>query len=188
MRITKLVTFLRILAAGALSLGSTVAVAQAVGDLQSIPSLDVARYLGRWYEVAKFPNPFQKQCVSDTTADYSVASDGSIRVDNQCRLQNGETDQAAGVARQVGGPSSAKLQVRFAPPWLSFVPFVWGDYWIIDLDDRYDLAAVSEPRRKYLWILSRSPMPDESRYSALLRRLQAMGFDIGKLQETAQGK
>lgn len=160
--------------------------AQSSGDLESIPRIDLERYLGRWYEVAKYPNRFQKDCVSDTSAEYRLMADGRVEVLNRCRLSNGEMNQALGVARQTGDASSAKLQVRFAPAWLALLPFVWGDYWVIDLDDDYALAAVSEPKREYLWILSRSPVVEESRYSALLERLARMGFDPGKLEKTIQ--
>ncbi len=158
--------------------------AQASGPLQPIPSLDVSRYLGRWYEIAKFPNWFQKKCVSDTSADYALLADGRVSVLNQCRLADGSLEKAAGLARQLGGPQSAKLEVRFAPAWLSFLPFVWGDYWVVDLDERYELAAVSEPSRQYLWILSRTPVVEESRYKALLLRLTDMGLDVQKLEKS----
>jgi len=159
----------------------------ATAPLQSIASLDVPRYLGRWYEIAKFPNRFQQQCVADTSADYSLLPDGSLQVLNQCRRSNGEMQQALGAARQVGGDNSARLQVRFAPAWLSLLPFVWGDYWVIDLDADYQLVAVSEPRREYLWILSRSQKPDPARYAALLDRLRGMGFSLERLEITRQG-
>jgi apolipoprotein D and lipocalin family protein len=170
---------------GSLLLGSAVAWAQSGAPLQSIASLDVPRYLGRWYEIAKFPNRFQKKCVSDTSATYSLLPGGSLRVLNQCRLANGEVDQAVGEARQTGVATSPRLQVRFAPAWLSVLPFVWGDYWVVDLDDAYELAAVSEPQREYLWILSRTPQVDASRYAALVDRLKAMGLDVNKLEKTA---
>jgi apolipoprotein D and lipocalin family protein len=109
--------------------------------------------------------------------------EGELRVVNRCRLENGQMDQAIGVARQIGGDSSAKLEVRFAPAWLSFLPFVWGDYWIVDLDGAYELAAVSEPKREYLWILSRSTVVNETRYAALLGRLTAMGLDVAQARE-----
>ena len=156
--------------------------------LQAIATLDVPRYLGRWYEIAKFPNRFQQNCVADTSADYSLLPDGSLQVLNQCRRSNGEIQQAVGAARQRGGDNSARLQVRFAPAWLSLLPFVWGDYWVIDLDERYELVAISEPKRQYLWILSRTPQVDEARYAALLGRLQAIGLDVGKLEKTRQGE
>ena len=179
---------LKYFAAGVFLLGGSIALAQPVGELQSIPSLDVDRYLGRWFEIAKFPNRFQKKCVSDTSAVYSLMPDGGIKVLNQCRLQNGQMDQAIGQAKQLGIATSSKLKVRFAPAWLSLLPFVWGDYWVIDLDDNYELVAVSEPKREYLWILSRSPVVDASRHTALLTRLTAMGFDIKKLEMTPQNK
>jgi len=176
---------LRILALWALTWAGATAWAQPHAALQPIASLDVQRYAGRWHEIAKFPNWFQRKCVSDTSADYSLMPEGGLRVVNQCRLANGEIDQATGVARQIGGASSARLEVRFAPAWLSVVPFVWGDYWVIDLDESYQLAAVSEPKREYLWILSRSPTVEASRLAALLSRLTAMGLDVSKLEKTA---
>ncbi len=154
--------------------------------LQSIPSLDVPRYMGRWWEIAKFPNWFQRKCAADTSATYSLRPDGTVRVLNQCALAEGGMLQAEGSARQVGGPMSARLQVRFAPAWLSVLPFVWGDYWVIDLDERYELVAISEPKRDYLWILSRSPQVDPARYQALLARLAAMGLEVGRLEKTPQ--
>lgn len=162
--------------------------AQPLPPLQAIASLDVPRYMGRWYEIAKLPNWFQRKCVADTSATYRLLADGRVEVLNQCRNQGGEMDQALGAARQIGPATSAKLQVRFAPSWLSVLPIVWGDYWVIDLDERYELVAISEPKRQYLWILSRTPQVDEARYAALLARLQAMGIDVGKLEKTRQGE
>jgi apolipoprotein D and lipocalin family protein len=152
--------------------------------LATIQALDVPRYMGRWYEVAKYPNRFQAKCVGDTSADYSLLSDGSLRVVNRCRQANGEMDEAVGTARQVGGPTSPKLEVRFAPWWLGWLPAVWGNYWVIDLDPDYRLAAVSEPRREYLWVLSRTPAVEPAAYQALLGRLRAQGFDLEKLEVT----
>jgi apolipoprotein D and lipocalin family protein len=154
--------------------------------LTTIASLDVNRYIGRWYEIAKFPNRFQKQCASDTTADYGLREDGRIRVLNRCRKADGSEDAVEGVARQVGGPTSPKLEVRFAPAFLSFLDIVWGDYWVIDLDEYYMLSAVSEPSRKYLWILSRTRQVDPLAYQALLMRLEAQGLDTSKLVPTPQ--
>jgi len=179
---------LRLLASCALTAVTATASGQQAAPVQPISRLEAQRYVGRWYEIAKFPNWFQRKCVADTSADYSLMPEGELRVVNRCRLENGQMDQAIGVARQIGGDSSAKLEVRFAPAWLSFLPFVWGDYWIVDLDGAYELAAVSEPKREYLWILSRSTVVNETRYAALLGRLTAMGLDVGKLEKTIQGK
>lgn len=149
--------------------------------LETIPSLDVPRYMGTWYEIARYPNSFQKKCVSASTAEYSLMDDGRVRVVNRCRLADGGLNEAVAVARQLGEATSPRLKVRFAPAWLSFLPAVWGDYWVIDLDEDYQLVAISEPNREYLWILSRAPQVDPERYAQLLSRLLQKGFDPGRL-------
>ena len=180
-----------ILACAHLSLA--VAQGSAAGDssqsqppLTTITSLDVPRYMGIWYEIAKFPNRFQKKCVADTRADYQLQANGRVQVTNQCRLDTGAMDAAIGEARQNGPSNSPKLQVRFAPSWLSILPFVWGDYWVIDLDEGYQLVAVSEPKREYLWVLSRTPTVATSAFDALMGRLKAQGFDLGRLERSKQ--
>jgi apolipoprotein D and lipocalin family protein len=154
--------------------------------VQTIASLDVPRYLGAWYEIAKFPNWFQKKCVSDTKAVYSLKADGNLQVLNSCKTGSGENSLAQGTAKQVGAKDSSKLEVRFAPDWLSFLPMVWGDYWVIDLDPQYQVAAVSDPKRDYLWVLSRTPQIDPKVYDDLLLRLQHQQFDVRKLEKTTQ--
>jgi apolipoprotein D and lipocalin family protein len=154
--------------------------------LATITSLDVPRYMGVWYEVAKYPNKFQKQCVADTQANYTLQPDGRVQVVNRCVTASGAVQEALGAARQVGGSTSPRLQVRFAPAWLSFIPAVWGDYWVIDLDAAYQLVAVSEPQREFLWVLSRAPQVDPVAYKALLDRLEDMGFDLQRLEVSRQ--
>lgn len=154
--------------------------------VKTIAALDVSRYLGTWYEVAKFPNWFQKKCASNTQAIYSVRPDGNLKVLNSCKQADGEISQAEGLARQIGPTDSPKLEVRFAPTWLAFLPLVWGDYWVIDLDPQYQVAAVSDSRREYLWILSRTPQIDKKAYEELLMRLQAQQFDVRRLELTTQ--
>lgn len=173
---------------GLLSMTSAQVIAQeaATSPVKTIPALDVSRYLGTWYEIAKFPNWFQKKCVSNTKAVYSLRADGNLKVLNSCKTSNGEVSDAEGTARQIGAQDSPKLEVRFAPDWLSFLPLVWGDYWVIDLDPQYQVAAVSDPKREYLWVLSRSPQLDPKIYDALLQRLQQQQFDTSKLELTVQ--
>lgn len=154
--------------------------------LTPITSLDVARYMGVWHEVAKYPNWFQRKCASNTHATYKVLAPGQVEVLNRCRTAEGKTIEALGLARQIGPSDSPKLEVRFAPEWLSFIPMVWGDYWVIDLDEAYQLVAVSEPKRQYLWVLSRTPQVNAQAYEALLQRLKARGFDLSELETSAQ--
>ncbi len=170
-----------------IGLGSSQVMAQQ-GDqsVKTIAALDVPRYLGTWYGIAKFPNWFQKKCVSNTKAVYTAKPDGNLRVLNSCKTATGETSEAEGLARQIGAKDSPKLEVRFAPEWLSFLPLVWGDYWVIDLDPQYQVAAVSDPRREYLWVLSRTPQLDPKAYADLLQRLMQQQFDIQKLELTSQ--
>lgn len=154
--------------------------------LQPIASLDVPRYMGTWYEIAKYPNSFQKKCVRNTRADYQARPDGTVQVLNRCVAADGQTTEALGAARQVGPADSPKLQVRFAPAWLSFLPMVWGNYWVIDLDPQYQLVAVSEPQREYLWVLSRTPKAEPAAYQALLARLEQQGFDVKRIEPSPQ--
>ena len=153
-----------------------------LAPLQTVPSVDVPRYMGTWYEIAKYPNWFQKKCASSTQATYSLQADGRVQVLNRCKTDKGEWSEALGAARQIGGPTSAQLKVRFAPEWLSFIPMVWGDYWIIDLDPQYQWVLVSEPRREYLWVLSRTPQMPAATYLQLPNKLVASGFDLNRLQ------
>jgi apolipoprotein D and lipocalin family protein len=160
--------------------------AVALPPVTTIDVLDVPRYMGTWYEIAKFPNRFQRQCVANTRAQYLAQTDGSVQVLNSCVTVDGRTIDALGLAKQVGPATSPKLQVHFAPAWLSWLPMVWGDYWVIDLDADYRLAAVSDAKREYLWVLSRTPQVDAMAYGALLERLKAQNFDVQKLERTVQ--
>jgi apolipoprotein D and lipocalin family protein len=164
------------------------------GDPQSLPlqvvkSVDLARYCGTWYEIARLPNRFQKECVSDVTAAYTLLEDGTLSVVNRCRKANGDTSEAEGKARRKSGEEPAsKLEVRFAPAFLSIFPFVWGNYWIIDLAPDYSYAVVGEPSRDYLWILSRTPALPVDVYSAILERIREQGYDPTVLVMTKQGQ
>jgi apolipoprotein D and lipocalin family protein len=175
------------MAAGLMTLALTVFVAtgQAQANatpLQTVPSVDVPRYMGTWYEIAKYPNWFQKKCASSTQATYTLQADGRVQVLNRCKTDKGEWSEALGAARQIGGPNSPRLKVRFAPEWLSFIPLVWGDYWIIDLDPNYQWVVVSEPDREYLWILSRTPQMAAATYQDLLGKLNDRGFDLKRIE------
>jgi apolipoprotein D and lipocalin family protein len=149
--------------------------------------VDLARYAGRWYEIARLPNRFQDQCAGDVAATYTLRPDGRVAVVNECRRKDGRTTRAEGMARRADekGPSS-RLKVRFAPAVLSFLPFVWGDYWILELDQDYRHAVVGDPARKYLWILSRSPEMDTATYESLAAAAGRLGFDARRLVRTPQ--
>lgn len=155
--------------------------------LEVVPAVNLVRYAGTWYEIARLPNRFQEQCAGNVTATYTLLDNGEIRVVNRCRKESGEIDEAEGRARLASddGPNT-KLKVRFAPAFLSFLPFVWGDYWIIELAPDYGYAVIGEPARKYLWILSRTPSIEESTLQDILTRVKQKGYNINGLVRTEQ--
>ena len=154
--------------------------------VKSIAELDISRYMGTWYEIAKLPNWFQRKCVQGTQAQYQILGPQKIEVSNKCTTATGEEIKAVGVARPNSSGQVAQLEVRFAPDWTAWLPLVWGAYWVLDLDPDYQLAAVGDPSRSYLWILSRSPVVSAIQYDSLLQRLKVMGFDVTKLEKTRQ--
>ncbi len=150
--------------------------------LSTVPTVDLNRYLGKWYEIASYPAWFQKSCTG-STADYSRLPDGRIRVVNRCfkKSLDGPLKESKGKAEVVDPKTNARLKVTF------FWPFR-GDYWIIDLDDDYQWAVVGVPSRKYLWILSRTPTLDGDVYDGILRRVIEKGYDPTRLNLTLQPK
>ena len=153
---------------------------------EPVAAVDLARYAGIWYEQAHLPMFFQRKCIADTTARYIVNADGTVGVLNRCRTQDGSFNEARGIARMVDGRSST-LEVRFAPQWLSWLPMVWGDYWVIALDEvGYRWAMVGSPGKDYLWILSRDPQLDPEVLAQLIDQARAMGYPVDKLVDTPQ--
>jgi apolipoprotein D and lipocalin family protein len=148
--------------------------------VQTVFSVDLKRYAGKWFEIARFPNRFQRSCEGNVSAMYTLRPDGKITVLNECRTAEGKVKQAKGTAKLAdkGGPNS-KLKVTF------FWPF-YGDYWIIALDPEYRWALVGDPDRDYLWVLSREPQMADSLYQQIVAKAQAQGFDVSKLVKTKQ--
>ena len=156
------------------------AAADAPPPLQTVSHVDVNRYMGKWYEIASFPQWFQKNC-SAVSATYALRKDGDVDVLNECRDKtlDGKLRSAKGKAWIVDRASNAKLKVRF------FWPFS-GDYWIIDLGAEYQYAVVGHPKRNYLWILSRSRQMDPAEYDKILERLKQQHYDVTRLNKTLQ--
>jgi apolipoprotein D and lipocalin family protein len=148
--------------------------------LPTVERVDLQRYAGTWYEVALLPNRFQRQCVSDSQANYTLEA-SSVRVVNRCRRADGSVEEIEGKARVVPGSSNSKLEVSF------FWPF-WGDYWIVALDADYRHVLVGEPGRKYAWLLSRTPNPGDAVIDNYLSIAQAQGFDRSAFVRTPADK
>lgn len=143
-----------------------------------VSRVDLQRYVGTWYEIARIPHRFQNQCVRDVTAQYEIREDGRIRVVNSCVKADGSVSRANGVAKVVDTETNARLKVSFFSI-LGIRP-VWGDYWILGLGDDYEYAVVGNPDRKYGWILARSPHPDPATLEKAWRVVEQQGYDRTK--------
>ena len=144
-------------------------------DLQTVPFVDLQKYAGKWYDISHLPVSFMKDCEC-TTAEYTLTDKGYVKVLNRCRKgKTGKRSSANAKAFVVPNSGNAKLKVQF------FWPFK-GDYWIIDLAEDYSYAAVGDKSRKYLWILSRTPVMEKNIYDDILVRLKDKGFAVEKLE------
>ena len=162
----------------ALMLAAGLACAQ-TSPVRSVDSIDLGRYAGKWYEIAAFPMFFQRQCIGDTTAEYTLRPDGEIAVRNRCRTEDG-FDEANGTAWAAEGAVNSRLKVSFFWPFRS-------DYWVIGLDRDYRWAVVGNPNRKYLWVLSRTPLLEKELLDSALQSAAKQGFDLARLKYTLQG-
>lgn len=153
-------------------------------ELQAVASVDVERYMGLWYEIARYPTSFQKDC-EGTTAEYTLREDGRVNVLNTCRFgtKDGEPRSAEAVARVMDGSNGARIFVNFAPIPL---PAGRGNYWIIHLDEAYQHAVIGEPSGRFLWFLSRTPTVTPEVRAELDAAAGAAGYDLSMLKETVQ--
>ena len=150
----------------------------------TVKYVDLKKYVGLWYEISKIPNSFQDQCIKNTTAKYTLNSNGEISVTNSCIDEDGKEDAADGVVRVVDKKSNAKLEVSFVS-FFGWRPF-WGDYWIIGLDENYQWAIVGTPNRKYGWVLSRTPNLDNTTMNKVFGILKDQGYDPKKFEISRQ--
>jgi len=154
--------------------------------LRTVSTVDVKRFTGKWFEIARYPNKFQKKCVGNTTATYTTKADGNLTVVNQCVMKDGTTGRAEGEAKITDTTSNAKFEMKFAPKFKSFLSGDWDNYWVVDLDENYQYAAVADPKRDNLWVLSRTPEMKDAIYQNILRRVEKLGFNPGQLAKTPQ--
>jgi len=149
-------------------------------ELKVVAHVDLGRYLGTWYEIARKPMRHEDAAARDITATYELDDGGAVRVLNSCIDEDGKVDASEGQARPVDA-SNAKLEVTFLPQGLRWIPFARGDYWILRLDDGYTTALVGEPGRKYLWLLHRAPQMEFSAKHEWLEFARMRGYDLGDL-------
>ncbi len=151
---------------------------------QAVNQVDIQQYAGKWYEIAHLPMYFQRKCVSNITAQYSVNADQSMGVLNRCRIATGEMISSEGVA-YAQNEGNSKLKVSFLPKGLRWLPLTKGHYWVLRVDPEYKVALVGGPSNKYLWILSREPQLDEATYQSYLETAKHYGYDVTQLIKLA---
>ncbi len=147
-------------------------------ELQTVEKVEVNRYVGKWYQIARKPFYWQNKDATDTTAEYSMdGNTGNIKVLNQ-EYVDGALKKAEGNAFATA-PNSAKLRV-------SFFPFIYSDYWVIMLGNNYEYSVVSNRNGKYLWLLSRTPILDNT--EAIVGKIKDLGIDTSDLIYTKHTK
>jgi apolipoprotein D and lipocalin family protein len=151
-----------------------------MGDVTAIPSLDLKRYLGRWYEICRLPLKWEDETATDITANYSLNEKGNVRVDNRCFDEDGKPSRAIGEASPIDGKNS-RLKVTFLPQIIRWMPFTNGDYWVLKIDPEFTVALVGSPNRKYLWVLARQPSVPEETLGTYLAEARRQGFDLAGL-------
>ena len=155
-----------------------------VHPVKTVQKVDLNKYAGKWYEIARIPNKFQKSCVSNVTATYTLRDDGKINVLNKCIEEDGSVNEAEGLAQVVDGKTNSKLEVSFVS--IFGIHLFWGDYWIIGLDKNYDYAVIGHPDRKYGWILSRTPRLSEEKLGEAFQILKDNGYNPKDFVMTVQ--
>ena len=154
---------------------------------QTVTKVDLNRYMGRWHEIAMIPMFFQRKCVGNTTAEYNLLESGQVSVLNSCDTAEGKRIQADGVAKSLNPPKNTRLKVTFLKLLGDWRWFAGGDYWVIDLDEQdYSYAVVGHPKRKYGWILSRTPVLPAPTLQGIGERLKAQGYDLCRFNITPQ--
>lgn len=164
---------------------ATMAYAQ-TKPLQAAEKVELDQYLGVWYEIARKPMYFQNKCDSDVTAVYTLNENGNVQVDNRCIMQDGKQTHSMGEAFVQNPPFNTKLKVSFLPEAIRWFPVGRGDYWILKIDEHYQTVLIGEPRRKYLWVLSRTPHPNQQVISEYLDYAKSVGYDLQDVIHTTQ--
>ncbi len=166
-------------------LGVSMMAVSAQAEVTPVPYVDLNQYIGKWYEIASIPQSFQKQCTGNTTAEYSFAERGRIKVLNSCDTISGKRSIAEGRAKVVDRNSNSKLKVTFVKI-LDWVFLFGGKYWILDLAPDYSYALIGDPSLKYAWILSRTPTASAEFYIRAEAKFRDEGYDTCQILTSIQ--
>ncbi len=167
-----------------LGLAATTMVYAQAKPLHVADKVELDKYLGVWYEIARKPMSFQNQCDNNVTATYTFNENGNVLVDNRCTMKDGQQSHAIGEAFVQNAPFNTKLKVSFLPEAIRWLPAGRGDYWILKIDENYQTVLVGEPSRKYMWVLSRDPHPDPRVVNEYLDYAKSVGYDLKNLIRT----
>lgn len=169
-----------------LGLAATTMVYAQAKPLHVADKVELDKYLGVWYEIARKPMSFQNQCDNNVTATYTFNENGNVLVDNRCTMKDGQQSHAIGEAFVQNAPFNTKLKVSFLPESIRWLPIGRGDYWVLKADEDYQTVLVGEPRRKYMWVLSRSAHPDQAVVQDYLNYAKSVGYDLSDVIHTKQ--
>jgi apolipoprotein D and lipocalin family protein len=150
----------------------------------TVSSIDLPRYLGTWYEIARLPMRFEPPDYTDISATYEREPDGAIRVRNRAFDGHGELQESVGQAKPARPGDDSRLEVTFLPEGLRWIPFTKGDYWILRVDPDYRTALVGSPDYEYLWLLHREPTLDAATREDYLRAARELGYRLDTLIDT----
>ncbi len=154
--------------------------AWASSNLQTVSAVDIKRYMGTWFEIARTPNMYQKNCVGEVKATYTLLANNQVGGLNVCRKANGELYKISTIG-QIQDTTNSKISFKITSSWLRFIPMIRADYWIIDLADDYSYAAIATPDAKNLWIVARQPTLAESSYQQIVQRVAKLGLKTEQL-------
>ncbi|MDI2091259.1 lipocalin family protein [Commensalibacter oyaizuii] len=151
-----------------------------------VDKIETKDILGTWYEITRKPAFFQKNCAQDTSAHYSLDKNQAIIVENTCYSKEGKRRQVTGIAVVQNPPFNTKLKVSFLPKIIRWLPIGKGDYWILKTDPNHQIMLIGEPRKKYLWLLSRSPQLNQNVIDEYITHAKNIGYNINDLIYTKQ--
>lgn len=160
---------------------------ESIPEITTVPEVDVERYMGTWYEIASIPMVFQKDCVKNTQAQYTLNDDGSIKVRNRCETEEGKTKAAKGRAWPTNAENT-KLKVSFVNIFGWWIKQLSGAYWVVGLDKDYRWAIVGHPELKYGWILARKPILQTHTLKTITKQLEEQGYNSCDFILTPQDK
>lgn len=167
----------------ALSIGSVQAI-----ELQAVEKVELDRFLGVWYEILSKPSSTEKRCNRDITSTYTLNEYGHLLAERQCLDQDQKQLKWVGEAYPVNEPRYSKFKLSFMPEAIRWLPLAQNDYWILKLDEQYQMALIGEPNKKAMWLLSREPHPNQALVQQYLNYAKSLGYKVDDVVYTTHQK